>query len=505
MTELQFRYSPDTVPEALLQRAYFASWGRIPKPSRVRLKNGILTVAASVAGSGTLHLPWKHHSLGLMMQATDTLLPRERPYHLVKELSRGGLGRILRRLYDWQLLGFRPCDETRDEVRQAITRFAKMGTLKESSEAVEQLAVDLLYRLDALTVRISEEFTEQTIAWRRRNGENIPLRLVAGLGSHSAPDSLFEFDLHAEQLHTLFHAVAPMPTWREIEPEQGKYRWDLLEERFSVPPRFGFQNVAGPLIDFDQHALPVWLLPRLGEEGFFETRAKYFVEGVAERFDYAVESWILASRFNSHTLPGVPIFRGFSIIRNTAMAIRMNSPDKPVMIGINQPWGEYGLKAEPQFGLLNIAEALISCLEIDSFYIELNIGFESFCTYPRDPMAISTLIDQWSFLGKKVYAAISVPSGFVKDADTDEAFIEAASTWDAAVQQHWAGMLLRILLSKRNVHGVLWTVFQDSSFNPEDTHAFGTQRLPYSGLVDSERGVKPAFKELAELRANFVK
>lgn len=505
MPELQFRYPSEAIPESVLQRAFFASWGRNPKPSRVHLDQGVLSVSADGGGSGTVHVPWRHPRLGMTLQSTETLLPREHPYLLAKELGRGELGRIQRRMYEWQMFGFRPSEPLKEKLRILTRRFAAMATSDENSSATDREAIDLLSDLDNLVLEICDEFSTQSLAWRQRNHNRIPLLFGIGLTSHTAPDSLFEFELFSERLASVFHAAAPMPSWREIEPKPGVYRWELVEERLNIPARFGFKILAGPLIDFTSEALPGWLKSRIDEEAVFENAAERFIREFVERFDYIVDTWILSSRFNSHTLPGIPIYRGFSVVRDGASIIRRRSPDKTIMVGIDQPWGEYALTEEPLYSILSIAESLMSCPEIDAFLLELHFGFRRNCTYPRDPMALGTLIDHWSFLGKKVFVSLSIPSDFPDSGNFPITFDGQPIEWDVESQRLWVQMVVRMLLAKRNVHGIIWNSLQDTPRDSDDTKSFVNQVLPYSGLFDTERSPKPVFDELAAVRQELIR
>lgn len=505
MPELKFRYPKDMVSESLLGRSFFASWGRVPKPSRVFMENGILTVSAEGIGSGTVHVPWKHPRLGMILESTETLLPRPLPYHLVKELGRGELGRIARKMYEWQMFGFRPSETLRMKLRQAVSRFATLATQDEFAPGVDREAMDALHALDLLVLDICDEFTDQSLAWRRRNNDRIPILLGIGMTSHTAPDSLFEFGLFSETLTRIFHAVAPTPCWSELEPEPGIYRWDLVEERMNVPSRFQFKLLAGPFLEFTTHALPDWVVARLNEEDFFENAAARFIEAFVERFDYIVDGWILASRFNSHSLPGIPIFRGFSMIRNAAVLLRKHSPEKTIMVGIDQPWGEFGLADEPQFGLVNIAEALMSCPEIDAFLLELNYGFDCHSTYPRDPMSLGSLVDHWSFLGKKVFVSLSIPSSVEWDVVFSGDAPDVCAEWNVESQRLWVQSLVRMLLSKRSVQGILWNSLQDAVTGPDDTKSFASPAPSRSGLFDVDRAPKPVCSALATLREDFIK
>jgi hypothetical protein len=181
--------------------------------------------------------------------------------------------------------------------------------------------------------------------------------------------------------------------------------------------------------------------------------------------------------------------------------MRSRGIETPILIGINQPWGEYGIKQIPEYDQIQIAELLMGCYEIDSFLIEINFGFDEHSTLPRDPMAVSNVIDQWSFLGKKIYVMLSVPSSAT---DFDQS-IPPEYQWSEGLQQFWTGTLLKTILGKRAVQGIFWTLLQDTDENSEDTKSLNTTIIPFSGLIDSQRILKLAFKHFTALRKSILK
>ncbi len=503
MQAFRFRLAPNTVPTPLLKKSFFASWGRIPRPAKISVEENELIVQSESRGSGTLHVFWPHRLLGVTVESTDSLLPRSTPYSLAKELGRGALGRFLKKIHDWQTLGFRPSEELALSIRDISRKFAKAATSDDSNPDVETEFVEILERFSRLTVEASRAFADQSLAWRMRSGEKIPV--CFGVGMIAPPtDTLYEFDLYAKFLREAFHHVLPMPSWRELEPEPGVFLWEKLEERLVTPIRFGFRVILGPLLSFDLSSLPPWLLPNLKEPGAFEERAAKFVNIVTEKYDYLADSWILASKVNSHDIPEFSLSRGLETVRILAQQMRSRSIERSILVGIDRPWGEYGLNRVPELDLFQVAEQLAGCQEIDSLLIELNIGLDTQSTFPRDPLSVASMVDQWSYLGKKIYVSLSIPS--VSDADPLDGVLAEEFQWSEGLQQLWTETLLTTLLAKRCIQGVFWTPLQDAeTVSLEDTKTLGAPTLAFRGLIDDQRVLKLAFKQFAAFRQDLLK
>ncbi len=503
MHPFRFRLPPNSIPRSLLRKSFFASWGRIPRPAQVQVEENELLVRPEGKGSGTLHVFWPHRFLGVTVESTDSLLPRQTPFSLAKELSRGALGRLLKKMFEWQTIGFRPPDNLTQAVQTVSKRFAKAATENFEDPEVEKEFSDILEQLSLVGLDASRYFSEQTLAWRIRTGDKIPTQLGVDISSQGI-ETPYEFELYSGFLRDAFHTVLPMPSWRELEPEPGVFQWKMLEERLVTPLRFGFQIVLGPLLRFDLAAFPLWLLAKIKEPGFLEDRAAKFVNTVTEKYDYLADSWILASRINSHQIPEVPITRGLEIVRLLAQQMRSRTIAKPIIVGIDRPWGEYGLGRVPEIDLVQIAEVLAGSQEIDAILIEMNLGLDVQSTFPRDPISIGSMIDQWSFIGKRIYASISVPSA--SDTDPFDGTLSDEFQWSEGLQQLWAETLLSTLLAKRTVHGIFWSPLQDiDATTREDTKTLETPGLAYRGLIDDQRVLKLAFQQFGEFKKSVLK
>ncbi|MDR1925927.1 MAG: hypothetical protein LBQ66_16285 [Planctomycetaceae bacterium] len=493
MTELRFLYTPGIVPQSFLKVGYFASWGHQPRPTEITFEGNEIIVRSDSGSSGTVHVLWPNSQLGMVMESTDSLLSQARPYILTKELVRGALGRLLRRVFEWQMSGFKPSPEFVARTAAASRRFSKIAVGNLPLNEIDNELTQILAEFGNLTVDVVKSYTEQSLAWRMRNTDKLPITLGIGLHSHPV-NSIYEFDLYANYLKEAFHAVLPMPTWRELEPQQDIIQWEILEQRIAIAARYGFQIIMGPLLCFDVNAIPIWLNSHLQEDDFWERRAIKFVHAIVERFGSQAYSWILASKFNSCNIPAIPVPRAINLIRHLAQRMRMIGVEKSIMVSIDRPWSEYAMDYITGLDQIQLAELLINCSEIDSFMMEMNFGIDNKSTLPRDPVTIGNMIDQWGILGKKVYISITVPSANQNDLLENDESTSPAKQWSENMQHLWVNMLLNTLLGRRVVQGVFWGTLQDANDDCEDTKVIEPYEVPYAGLIDANRTLKQAFQ-----------
>ena len=495
MFEWRFRITPGIIPLPLLEIAHFAGWGRLPRSTKTIVRDNELLIHTDSSNSGTIHVPMVHPPLGVVMESTESLLSRHEPYLLVRELARGSLGRCYRRLFDWQMTGFFQPKELDERLFGIAQRFSGAVVQDPFVQEREQEFVSILRDLAALVVEENKEFAEQSLSWRARDNERLPI--ILGIGTNARHfETLHDFDAYAKLLCDVFHVVLHTPTWQELEPQPGHFDWERLEKHLTTPVRFGFPVVFGPLISFSVDKFPEWLVPKLSEEGYFETRATRFVNAIAERYGHLAHSWILANRFVDQSLPELPPERSLALIRILAQQLRSRGIETPVIVGINQPWGEYGLRQTPNWEQVQIAEMLMACRDIDTFLLEMDVGYGEHLTLPRDPMSIGNMIDQWSFLGKKLYVSLSVPSAGNPVATASELAPELQ--WSEERQRVWTEMLLLTLLGKRMVRGIFWSCLQDPIVPSGVSSGFDY------GLLNAQRSLKSAFKHFSAIRKNLL-
>jgi len=494
MTTLRFRYPKDLLSQPLVHRTFFAGWGRIPAPTQIVVDEDILSVSSEMTGSGTVHFPWPSKRLGLTFLATETLCERERPYHLVKELVRGQLGRTIRRFVDLVYYGFKPSDKLRRSIRLEVASFAVLATTDETSPEMNKLTKASLERLVQLSFTLSDLFLEQSLAFRKRQTPLFPIHLGINLDIPPSENGVNGFEPHANRLKDLFHLVNSTPTWRELEPEPDVYRWELFDQRINLLRNHGFCTVGGPILQFDDCSVPKWVLPQITEGDLFERFALKYVDTFLEHFAEKVELWVLSSKINSHQMTNCPMSRLMELTRQVARVFGNHGLKQPGIVGIDQPWGDYLLHKEAPYAPFHIAEELADIPELGGILLDVNIGLSSKCSYPRDPLAFSAMIDQWSFFGKQLYFSLGIPSELGTNPDFPDEYVGLSFDWSRKTQQEWVHRCIPILFSKRSVIGIFWNRLEDSEFSEFANY----------GLLDAFGRMKPAWRKLATLRGTYL-
>ena len=494
MTTLRLRYPKDLLSQPLLHRTFFAGWGRIPVPTHISVDRDILSVTSDMTGSGTVHFPWPNKRLGLTFLATETLCERERPYHLVKELVRGQLGRTIRRFVDLVYYGFKPSDKLRRSIRIEVARFAVLATTDETLPEMNVLAKESLERLVQVSFTLSDLFLEQSLAFRKRQTPLFPIHLGINLDIPPNENGTNGFDPHVNRLKDLFHFINATPTWRELEPEPDVYRWELFDRRIEMLRNHGFCVIGGPILQFDDRSIPKWVLSQIGDGDLFERFALKYADTFLEHFAEKVELWVLTNKINSHQTDNCPVPRLMELTRQIARVFGNHGLTQPGVVGIDQPWGDYLLHKETPYAPLSIAEELAGIPELDGILLDVNIGLSSKCSYPRDTLAFSAMIDQWSFFGKPLYCSLGIPSELETNPDFPDEYVGLSFDWSRKTQQEWVHRCVPILFSKRSVMGVFWNRLEDSEFS----------EFANFGLLDAFGRLKPAWRKLASLRGTYV-
>ena len=445
-------------------------------------------------GSGTVHFPWPNKRLGLTFLATETLCERDRPYHLVKELARGQLGRIIRRFVELVYIGFKPTDKLKRSLRLEMARFSVLATSEERSPQMDTLSKESLDRLVQLSLNMSDLFLEQSLAFRKQHSPYFPIRMGIRVNIPSDANEAAASIPHPDRLKEVFRYVNVTPTWRESEPEPGVYRWEQFDKRIAWLRENGFCVIGGPILPGDVRSLPEWVLSQLGRGDLFERFALKYVHSFLEHFADKADLWILTSKVNSHQLDACPIDRLIELTKQAACAFGNHRLEQPCVVGIDQPWGDYLLRQNTPFSPFLLAEELADIPELDGLLLDVNIGLSSKCSYPRDPMAFSAMIDQWSLFGKPLYCSLGIPSELGTNPDYPDEYVGISFEWSRKTQQEWVHRYIPILFSKRSVAGIFWNRLEDFEFS----------EFANFGLLDAFGRLKPAYRKLASLCGTYL-
>jgi hypothetical protein len=368
--------------------------------------------------------------------------------------------------------------------------FAQAVTGDYHSPEAEKLARESLdVALDA-SEGLMALYTAQVIAMRRQEASRIPTWLICNLGATLPTPSL------ASAFTSAFSAAAVPLTLRNVEPSIGDPDWLEVDRQIEWCGQQGLRICAGPLFSLDPLELPDWIY--LWEYDF-ETVAGYIrqhMQRVLQRYQGRVHLWHCVAKLNSGQ--GLP-WGDEERLQMTAIAmelIRQHDKQTPVIISVDQPWGEYMARSNTDLAPLYYADALLRAnLGVTGIGIELNFGYAGQGMSARDRLAISRKLDHWSMLGVPLAVFVTVPSSAQADPNSRDSRLSVIQGEISPRWQHQAAeALYSMLLSKRYVQIIVWNQWSDN----------GPHRLPHGGLVDHQDQPKPSLEMLQSLRRTMM-
>ena len=485
---LSFRITPELQSQAVFDHAFYASWGRIPRLTKIEVQEDLLLVRPEIKGTGTVHIPMFHPRYGIVLRSTETIQQRKKPYLLLKELGRGELGRLVRLLHEWKTLGFVPSEALSREIRGMVHSFGVMATSDETLPATGRVASELFESLVSMETHLMDQYFEQVlIALQKKHLlSNVPLGIF--LGRNVTEDlletihSILNHDGIRPLFHETFQHVAATPPWKSVEPYPGKFHWESVDRYFKLVEKHGKKLVVGPILSFDPDFLPQWVREKIDNRETFENAAIHYTIEFVKRYAQRSSQWIVAGDFFSSPKCGFSIGRGVALICDLIREVKYAVRDKDVLVTIDQPCGDYYRTNDCPLPFIAIVESLASVRSLDGFLLDLKLGMGPQDTLPRDPLFLNRLFDQWGIWGKKLFLSLSVPSRWdiFQESHTDH--------WHKQVQLEWVIRMILLSLTRQNIHGIFWNPLLDISGKQSD------------GLIGIDGQIKPVFHKIASLR-----
>lgn len=475
------------------QQAYLTGFEPIPNYCRTRLNDGELTVEREGFDSCKLNIPWRVEGYGEMLIATATLMQRERPYLLPLELARGKINQVRNQLAEWQLAGLPHNEQLKKTLSTAVRLFTDAAVRQHEPTSAAQIAQEALATALEAALIVAESYSEQALIFRHQTMAKLPIAFGTSLGRDSAEPTV------AQPTASLCNtAVVPL-IWRNTSPREDEYVWDSYEAQIQWCRNQGMNIAAGPLLRLDERGFPDWLTAWQGDVDAIAAFSAEYVAKTVQQFRGRVSFWNVASfSYRAQSL-GLKDEDKLRIIAKAIDTVRRFDADTPLIIGFDQPWGEYLRKLPLAYPPLHIADHLVrSGLPIAALGLELDVGYHPDGSYLRDPLELGKFIDSWSMLGMPLYVFLTVPSGESHDplAEGRSSPIAGAyhGGWSPAAQADWVRKCVPILLAKPSVQGIAWSQLRDDE--PHD--------LPHGGLFDAEGLPKPALTALAYLRKQHL-
>jgi hypothetical protein len=490
MGVMRFTFPADRITEEMAQQAYLSGYDRIPWRAAIRYSPGELVLERDTSESGALRLPWPVDDHGTIALTTGTLMERSEPYHLPLELARGEISQVRNQLADWRMIGLIAPPAVSEKIAEAIGHFVR-AVVGEHGSADSTAAADLALKLALVADNmLADCYAEQALAVRRRSTPRLPSLLGANVGLAPLDENA------ARQFIQAFNSACLPINWREIETSEDTRFWEATDKQIDWCRQQRLTVCAGPMILFDEHAIPDWIAISAGDFDSLLTFSTEFIQAVVARYRREVNLWICAARANTAEILSLSEEEKLKIVAQGVELIQAVDPECPVIVSFDQPWGEYLSSKNLDFPPLHFADALVRAdLGLSGVMLEINLGYCPGGTLPRDPLEFSRLLDHWAVLQVPIYLALTFPSSAGPDPLAQRQTKLLPGAWTPQTQEAWIQRLLPLLLAKPSVYGVFWNQLRDSE--PHD--------FPHGGLFDLRRHPKPALRQLAGFRQTYLR
>ncbi|MEZ6087417.1 MAG: endo-1,4-beta-xylanase [Pirellulaceae bacterium] len=476
------------------EAAYVCGIEGIPWYGKVTLSDNQLVVQRGIDESGKLSIAWPVEGTGLRVLQTCSLRQREDPYFLPLELARGTCNNIRTQADNWQRSGMRLPDVYQNSLAEGLRLFLDAAQSYPDITRTTELSNAAIAALHEASDALVDTYTTQALAYRKNNEQQLGTLAAAYV---SAPGPMAS-DLEDRYLEA-FNSIAIRTNWTAVETDMGQFDFDRFDGLFDWSHQHGLRVCAGPLFDFQQKQLPHWIyLLEDDFEGLLDSVSRYVATAV-QRYRGKVQLWHAVAGLNTSG----PIKLDEEQVMRLAVAviqeIRRCDNRTPILISVDQPWGEYLGKSPDGISPLHFVDALVrSNLGIAGIGLEMRLNYWPDGTLPRSILDVSQQIDRWGLLGLPLLAQISVPAIHQSEPSSQRHALpiplgpEGRST--SADQLAYASRLTRMLFAKQMVHGIFW-----ESWDDRQPHS-----MPGAGLIDASGKPRPLLDELGSLRRQYL-
>jgi hypothetical protein len=436
-------------------------------------------------------LLWDLGPLGEFHLETTRLPHRDKPYNLNLELARHRLMKIVQKQEDWNLFDFPRTDKFLLRFRETQDLLADaLGKLEQPSEAA-MLADQAL----ALGVDLSEQlatFHADLLLNRRRAAGQFG-KLVIGVRVDSEVQNQRYKDTTAANFDFV---VVPMP-WRLLQPEEGAFVTEPVDEWIEEMNRKRLPVVTGPLIHLAEPDVPDWMFIWEHDYDTLREMCYQYVQKVVTRYRKGVAVWNVVAGLNANRNFPLSFEQMVELTRLLVSQVKNMLPQARTIITVTQPFGEYHAKFPTTVPPMLYAEMVAQAgINFEGFGVELEMGIPTDGSFTRDLFQLSCMLDRFSTLGRPVFLTLGAPGRSTPDpGDTSSGKLDPSAAgrwhrpWDPDLQAEWIESVYHMALSKPFIEAVIWSNLADVN-----------QTLPAGGLLDDMLQPKPAMRKVADLR-----
>ena len=485
----------DFIGRSLWKDAYICGIEGVPFQSINSLNKDGLTFRREITTSGKLFMTCPVNGVGYRTLSTCSLrCLAEDPHFLPLEFARGSCYRARVQSDIWRRAGLQLSDRFCELLASGSDAFLEAAGLRGDPNKGAELAIGAIELLESALTELGENYAVQSIAFRKRREPQIGTLMAASVVPPSPVGSP-----HVDEFNDAFNAVAVRLNWADIENDSGSFDFDRADQTIQYCASKGMRIIGGPLIDFRNRLMPHWLY--LFEDDFesFLKAATHFVETTVEKFRGRVQLWNCASGLNTPGPLKLDDEQSMRLAIGVLQAVRRTDPNTPAIMSFDQPFGEYLGRDRDGISPLHFADALIrSGLGMAGIGLECRFHYDQDSTQPRSTVEFGQMIDRWATLGMPMLVQLAAPADEGNDvmaqAPSDTLGYFSGEQDAAAEQLRIVGGLVRTLLAKHIVHGIVWDGWSDA-----ETHV-----LSHSGLVDSTGQTRPLLDYLTRVRKEFL-
>ncbi len=464
----------------------------VPMPGDVNFRDGQLVLNRGDEHPAGISLLWDLGALGSYHMETTRLPHRETPYNLNVELARFRLMKIVQKQEDWNLFDFPRAEKFNQRFREGQAIFADaLGKLHEPASAAKLADQSL-----AQSLELSDQvalFHGDLLLARRRAGNTLSKHLFGCRVDSTVLNQKYKDTL----VDNFDYAVLPM-SWKQLQPEEGSFITEPVDEWVDLLVRKRVPIIAGPLIDLSDAGVPDWM--SLYEHDFEQLRelAYEFVQKVVHRYRKAISVWNVVAGLHTNSAFTLSFEQIIELTRLLVSQVKTILPTARTLVTIKDPYGEYHARGTTSVPPMLYAEMVAQAgINFDAFGLEIEQGVPTAGGYLRDLFQVSCMLDRFSTIGRPVFlTSVSAPDRWTPDAgDRSEGKLNPSLAgrwqrpWDPQLQAEWIDVVYKLLLSKPFVESIAWGNLAD--INPT---------LPGGGLLDDMLKAKPSFHKIQELR-----
>jgi hypothetical protein len=485
----------DFISQSLWGDAYICGIEGIPWQSDNQYDGSRLSISRSIESSGKLYIACPLKEIGYRTLSTCSLRSLDdESYSLPLELARGSCFRARIQSDVWERSGLALTDEFRKLLEQGTTRFLDAAQRRADPDRSAEAALEAIVLLERAIAELGDTYAVQSIAYRKRGEPQIGTLLAASVIPPAPVGST-----KGEEFFEAFNSVALRLSWADIETDSGRYDYDSAQAAIDLCASKGLRVIGGPLIDFRERLMPHWLY--LMEDDFeaFLGSVTQFVGKTVERFRGSIHLWNCATGLNTPGPIELDDEKAMRLAVGILQAVRSTDPNTPAIMTFDQPYGEYLSKHRDGISPMHFADSLVrSGLGMAGIGLDFRINYQGNSTLPRSTVDFGQMIDRWATLGMPMLVQLAVPgaSGIDSNSIAPQDVLQCAgSTIDLASEQlRVAGPMVRTLLAKHIVHGIVWDGWSDA-----ESHV-----MSHSGLIDASGNGRPLLEYLTRVRREFL-